>query len=249
MKKFTLELVAKETRSPGSYDWQKKKVQINNLSQTPSQINTTALHNVAHHIDWVLHGKSKHDDDFYEIFHALLIQAMNMGVIRKEDLSNDLESVDSKKLRKTYDSFQRWEVNQVAYMNDWYLVKVDDAYSVKEELKNEGYSFNKYEEVWMFTLKKNDISEELQFLQALNLKNDQIEVVDCKFPVTSCVYYLSIQGGFDQREFLKAHGYTFEGIGNQKKTWFKKIKARDLEKEEQLIAPIMGISLKVYHKK
>lgn len=51
------------------------------------------------------------------------------------------------------------------------------------------------------------------------------------------------------KDILKQNGYIYNGYGIEKKSWNKKIKASELEREEELLSKLDGIKFKIINKK
>ena len=82
---FKIEIHPKEMKSRhGDYHPGKKVIRIFNLSQKNDYTIATALHELAHHCEFSLYGKTGHSKQFYETFKSLLETAIFMGVVDYE---------------------------------------------------------------------------------------------------------------------------------------------------------------------
>lgn len=80
----------------GFYKYKDSSITIVNLYRTPTQIICTTIHELSHHVDYVLRGKTDHSKEFYHIFTKLLYTGLNMNLFsKKEALLMETDASDS----------------------------------------------------------------------------------------------------------------------------------------------------------
>ncbi|MBS6502199.1 MAG: hypothetical protein KH415_11315 [Clostridium sp.] len=248
-KKFYIKIIPKEMKSiHGRYTWNRRLIEIFNLSRPYNHIITTILHEVAHHIDYVIRGLTDHKKEFYDIFYRLIIGALELSIISKNDIITETDSADKDRLEKHFGSIRNWEVNKSDYKKDIIIIKVSNSYQLKNYLKMKGYKYSKLEQVWFKEVKIGIISEEIEILKRLT-DVENIKIIYRNDLEIEAIYYIVVLNSYSHRDILKKSGYIYNGYGIQKKSWNKKIKANELENEKELLNKLDGIKFKIINKK
>ena len=248
-KKFYIKIIPKEMKSiHGRYKWDRSLIEIFNLSRPYNHTITTVLHEVAHHIDYVNRGITDHKKEFYHVFYRLIIGALELGVISKNDIITETYSSDKEKLEKYFGSIGNWEIGNVDYKKDIRIIKVSNSYQIKDYLKMNGYSYSKLEQLWFKEIKVGTVTDEINLLKRV-IDEKYIKVIDRKDLEIEAIYYIAVFNSYMYKDILKENGYIYNGYGIEKKSWNKKIKASELEREEGVLSKLDGIKFKIINKK
>ncbi|MGP9043210.1 hypothetical protein [Cytobacillus kochii] len=244
--KFYINIIQKEMKTVhGRYYPEKKLIEVFNMSRPDSHIVITTLHEVAHHIDYCLRGTSDHQLEFYTVFKHLLMAAMGMGIIKKEDLDTSKDNQDKVRLIKHFGEIEEWEITQVNYKPKEHVIRVKNSYHIREQLSSRGYKYSKEYQAWEIV--RNNIEEEMEFLLNLTSKND-IEIYESKMLSFDTFYYICASDCYSYKDQLKKEGYIWKGYGLKRKSWNKKVSSKDLERELKKVNNFSGINIKVVSK-
>lgn len=178
-KWFKLNVLTRKMKSKsGDYNIRTHAIRIVDTLDTKEGNNiSTLLHEVSHHIDWVMHGKTGHKKDFYEVFATLIYAALDLNFVDCYDLRNmDFRNSDYNKVQKILDNYVPHRQNNV---QETYQVKVFNSYSQKDELSQNGYFWNKISKSWdKDNLNKEEVEYERYKLKQLGFTEKSIKVVD-----------------------------------------------------------------------
>ena len=234
---FFVELDSKELKSRhGQYNSKNKTLRINNMSRDNSHVIVTAIHELAHHIEYTMFGKLAHDDKFYRIFKELLESAVLLGYVKYEKVRNIKDSTTISMMERKYGPVRVKYDESLDVNKDWRTVYVYNGYSVKETLKEKKYSFSAMEGIWEKDMKKKEAEEDVQELLKKDPSLDvQIKkVTDLSFDP---VYQITLHGNtYPYKEQLKANGYSYKD-----KTWSKKIRKNMVRQEQGMIDSMLGV--------
>lgn len=247
-KKFFIDIKVKEMKSiHGRYYTDKRKIEIFNLSRPNGHIIATTLHEVAHHIDCCIRKKSDHSKPFYEIFHQLLVTAIGMGGISKQDILTARDNTDKKWLEKYFGDIEEWDISTLDYKQDSYFIKVYQSFSIKDKLKNRGYKYSSLDQAWVKEMSVSEAEEEKQvvsqWIEEKNIKIEQANTIKIE-----SYYYLCVSNCYDHKAYLKENGFMWNGYG-MKKAWVKKIPSQSLKSEEAKLLKLPNIKVSVAAKK
>jgi hypothetical protein len=231
----------------GRYYPHNRKIEVFNLSRPNGHTIATTLHEVAHHIDHCLRKKSDHSKAFYEIFHQLLITAIGMDIMTKQDILTERDSADKKWLEKHFGDIDEWNISPLDYKQDSYLIKVYQSFSIKDKLKKRGYKYSSLEQAWLKEMSVSEAEKEkeivAQWIDEKNIKIEQANTIKIE-----SYYYLCVSNCYDHKAYLKENGFMWNGYG-MKKAWVKKIPSQSLKSEEAKLLKLSNIKLKVAAKK
>lgn len=229
---FRLNILTKENKTTnGCYHPDTHTVDVYNASH--NHLAKTALHEVAHHIDYCMHGSSGHQEPFYEIYEKLIWASLDMGILTKDDFKN-LYSSDRNKVAAIID---RYKPHPVEYQKDEEVsvMRVTNCFEIRKILKEHGYKWNNMEQTWDFVTKTPD--EEEEYLQNLGVfplgtapRTTDAEYSICQqsMQIDAVVYIKATGKSYEAREQLKAEGFYFN---KENKLWVKKVSAADCKKE------------------
>lgn len=202
----------------------------------------TTLHEVAHHIDYILRGRSGHDSEFYEVLKKLLFTALNMGIISRNDVINS--ETRSRSKDKLVTMLKSYVPKPVSYKEENVIISIYNAYSEKEKLKEKGYSWNPIDESWVKETKIPLLEEEKEFLKSIKIEEKNIKTVKSSAVITRLRKTAFVYGiPFEEKEKVKVLGFRWE---KEKKCWIKKIE-RDIlpEEEYSIIKNIKGSRIEI----
>ncbi len=101
-KSFKLNIITDSRKSLHGWCNTKTKLIVifNVMDREPCQVFMTIIHELAHHIDGVKHGRSGHQKPFYEEYKRLAYAAIDLGIATKDDFSHSEDSRGHKKVEK-----------------------------------------------------------------------------------------------------------------------------------------------------
>lgn len=232
---FKVEIHPKEMKTKhGDYNPKKNVIRIFNLSQKVDYTIATALHELAHHCELSLYGKTGHSKQFYEIFKVLLETAVCMGIVDYNTLRLQENANDIRMLEKHVGSVSVLAKSVVS--DDEVVIKVLQSFAFRKELKEQGYFYDQVEKAWGKIVPTSKVETEKEFLHRFT-SNEQLVVRSLYDLSFEAIYYVFIPNGFTARDLLKENGYFFKQRKKQK-GWAKKIIATDLADEKTFLAHI-----------
>lgn len=247
-EKFFIDVRPKEMKTVhGRYYIKTKKIEIFNLSRPTEHVVTTAIHEVAHHIDCCLRNSSDHTKEFYEIMYKLLISALGMEIITIENILSESDSADKNRLIKYFGLIEEWEVPNIIYKKEKVVIKVNNCFNIKDDLRKKGYKFSGIEKIWTKELDQEELEEEKEWLNKL-IDMDNVEISEGNKINIAAVYYLVISNSYDHKDHLKELGYIWKGYNIKGNSWNKKILANDKEEELSKIENLSGVKIKIISK-
>lgn len=230
IKNFKLELDLKEsTTFNGDYNPNNYTIRAVNFSRPTAEILCTTIHELSHHCEFCMYGNTGHSKRFYEVYKQLIEKAISLRYIKYENIK---DKWDITKLEKKVG-----KINSIICENieEDYVIKVSNCYSIKNDLKSRGYLYSPLEQKWCKKISIKDKRVELNFLKdKINISN--IECLAFNDIKIDAIYYLVIKGAYDIKDMLKSNGYKFNSFGfADKNVWVKKIFAKELKKEEEFL--------------
>lgn len=247
-ERFFLDVRAKEMKTiHGRYYTKTKKIEIFNLSRPTEHIVTTAIHEVAHHIDYCLRNETDHTKEFYAVMYNLLISAIGMKIITKEDILSESDSADKDRLEKYFESIEEWEVPNIPYKKEKLVIRVSNCFNIKDDLRKKGYRFSGIEKIWTKELDQEELEEEREWLNKL-IDMDNVEIDNANKINISAVYYVTISNSYDHKDYLKELGYIWKGYNIKGNSWNKKILANEKKEELSKVEGLSGIKIKIISK-
>ncbi|EQB9225674.1 hypothetical protein ACYYIK_002905 [Listeria monocytogenes] len=244
LQQFFVEYQRKEAKNAGDYNADLHRIRIFNLSRDSKEILLTALHDLSHHIEYTFYGESAHRERFYTYYHNVLVTAVGMKLLAKMDL-NLIGVKELEKLEKFHGPVVYWKIPEISYKDNIFYLDVKNGYEFRDVLKDWGYKYLSFEEVWRGEYNRDTVWEEKSELNELGIDDKSICVHHAVDFQTSFVYYLVIRNAYDHRLTLRKLGYKYGAYNVGKRNWVKKIDAKDLNEEREKVNGLMGVSLKV----
>lgn len=233
MNKFYVTLENKISKTyHGYYRYTDSSITIVNLNRNQTNIVCTTIHELAHHVDRVFRGKSDHSKEFYEVFSDLLYTGLNMGLFDKiEALNMQTDASDSNKIKKILDAYVP---NPIAYKQNEKRIVVRNCYSVKDTLKEGGFSYNGLSNSWEKVVATDDVPRYEEILRTLPCEYDIVDASVMNIEANGTL--IATDGSYEHREELKASGFYY----SQKKYWAKKINMENYEAEMNALRHLNG---------
>lgn len=240
-KWYKLYILPKESKtSSGRYIVDTHTIEIYNARLGGQHMAKCCIHELAHHIDWCIHGKTGHKDPFFEVYAKLIYAALNMQILTKKDFEDDW-SADHERVEEIIENYCRHDVDYQKEASA--VIKVHNSYSIKNQLKERGYTWNNIEAVWETETEDEDAEE--AFLGSIGAVFRGLEDAEPRTPwysieetgmvMSPTVYIEAKDWGirtYDARSALKRQGFFFSG---DKKKWLLKVKSEEFdEKIEEL---------------
>ncbi|NGO98079.1 hypothetical protein BJL96_27845 [Burkholderia cenocepacia] len=177
------------------------------------------MHELAHHVQCCFEGKTGHDRGFYTIYKHLLETAHQLGFIDLAETTDQIDSRDLANMAKLVGPPSRPTPIPKASSH---IIKVSNAFAIKDDLKAHGYVFSSTEKAWIHEVEDALLSSEAEWISA-RAQPDQIRIVKRSENVIESVYFCIVgkSGVFQHIEELKADGYRFDS----KAGWYKRIPA------------------------
>ncbi|GAB6458761.1 hypothetical protein CON36_33015 [Bacillus cereus] len=242
---FFVEVHAKEMRSRhGDYNRRERKIRIFNLSQPTEYTVGTALHEVAHHVEYSLYGDTGHSKRFYQVFKELLETAVQMGVVDYQKLRTQQNASDIRALEKHFGPVTSTYNPEIDDKRNMYVIEVMNSYSIKDILKSRGYKFQAQKQCWSMEVEEQDIEQEknliLQHLSPENLNIRKANDINIE-----AIYYVIVHNSYSCKDQLKQNGYYFNGYNQKGNVWVKKIKSTELRQEEKFLKQFKDIKVTI----
>lgn len=252
-KKFIISILNKQRKSfHGDWvppDFANKKcaeIRIFNLERGTIATLKTAIHEMAHHVEYCLYGDTDHTKRFYHVLHKLLTTSIEMKLLTNSD-ANEIDATDIKMIVKYFGEIKAIPNPSIEYKRDILIVKVKNSFTFKDKLDARNYKWNPTEKVWMKELNELDLDIEKEYLLGLTTEENIIVSGYSDFQIGAIGYLHVIGETYPYRESLKSEGYIFKGFGFEKgNPWVKKILLEDAEEEMEMFEtlPELKVSLK-----
>ena len=240
-KEFNLTVTATKYRSRlGCYNMLTKTIELSGINdECRHDIIITYIHELSHHIEYINTGNSGHQKSFYDIHTTLLKTAVDMEIIKLEDIvDNQTSSAGNRnKLAKMMIGYKKKHTLPLSsYMNTKFLddmpeiimvnqtIQVKSLPQNKQILKDMDYKWDASLLVWTKTIKyKEDYNKELEFLRKSGFYNMKI---DGKTFFTQTIK-ISIYGDtYNNKDELVKMGYTYSS-----RCWSKNIFVKEMDAE------------------
>ena len=229
IKKFSVRLRLRESKSfHGLYDLDHSEIRLYNFYRPFGCLVATGIHELAHHCEFVLCGKTGHTPRFYQTMFDLMRVALERGWL----LYNDIEKIgeDSPSARKFLAHYGAIlaSVPTPDPLPPALIVKVFNVYNIKEELKSAGYMWSALEAAYTKEIPASLIDDERSFLDSLNA--EQYTIGDIRRTGIDLYYSVLVYDYAAYRPSLIEAGYILNGYGYSY-LWVKRIPATSKQSE------------------
>lgn len=227
---FLLSVVPSERKSfHAKYEISTKTIYIYNLSRNTNYILSSALHELAHHVDFMLNNQASHGDSFYKCYYQILNTAIDLGIIDTAQLKKATDVRDIRVLEKKCGLLKTKPNNSINKKKNLSVLVIKSGYNDVKYLKEKKYYFEPINCYWYKTISNDYVLKEMT-----NLKNKFSTIkIDCypyyNVPINA-IYYVIAESTYEKRELLKKRGYKYDTTKYPKK-WIKKIDSDNYESE------------------
>ena len=223
LKPFRVSIEQRESKSVhGDYHPLTGNIRIFNLSRKTAHIIKTTIHELAHHVDVCVRGKSGHDKEFYVIYKRLLEKAHEMGKIDLSDTIDEIDARDLSSMKKKVGS----PIYKESVRKEGVVLKALNSFDAKDELKAKGFVFSPTEKAWVISLDSKESSEIIRKEILAKFPKIEFKFSDLDNNEIESIYFAVLgrdSSLYEKREVLKSSGWRFD----QSKGWFKRIKASE----------------------
>lgn len=253
-KKFKLELVGKEYASRlGCYNTKTKVIQLSGLDvYCRCDVIITFLHEVSHHIEFIKYSQTGHQKTFYDIHIKLLKTAVDLGLLKTEDITDNKTSKagNRKKLGKMMMGYKANGNSTLSdFMNTDFLnllpevvenrqiIKVKCQPEDRYVLKDSSYRWNSSELIWEKSVKNlEEYNKEIKFLIKQGYQNIKI---DKQTYYARFIKVCAFGNTYLNKETIASLGYKYkDGI------WSKPVKINFVESEVAKLRKLNGVKIK-----
>ena len=176
-KSFKLEITNKtyKTKS-GDYNLRTQKIRI---TQTASHNNAnevkTALHELAHHLDYCNRGTSGPGKEFYEQYRRLIYSALDLDKITLDEMREmNRSNSDYSKVQKILNEYVRKPAIARIQTELTYEINVPGLSAQDVRLVAYGYQYNQRRKTWYRNIAPNAIDFERMTLRSLGIEEIQL---------------------------------------------------------------------------
>lgn len=253
-KNFKLNLIDKAYRSRlGCYNIKSKTIELSGIKEyCRHDIIITFLHELSHHIETINTGNSGHQNGFYNIHIKLLKNAVDLGLLKIEQITNNKTSNagNKNKLGKLMNGYTRkGNANISAYIDTSFLNELPEVVYKKEIikvkclpedrfiLKENNYKWDVQEEVWnKIVMTTEEYNQEIAFL----VKNGYLNIKIDKKVYFAKTIFIHISGNtYPHRDILSSLKYKYKNG-----EWFKSVKIKYTDLEIMKLRKLNGIKVK-----
>jgi hypothetical protein len=248
ISRFYLEMLPDELASRhGDYNQKTKKIRIMNLTNSVGAILATTIHELAHHCEFCNTGTTGHSQTFYLTMRDLMVTAMKHGWVVPSDLA-ELAGGNAPSNRAFLRKFGPELMHLKPSTNESAsIVKVFDAFAIKDALKAAGYGWSKLELCWTKEVPAQQVEQETKFVATCG--QARVVIQEARRATMDVVFHAVVSNGIEQREKLKAAGYRFKAYGYTSPVWVKRISAKERDAEAQFLKSIGCTDVKFEGKK
>ncbi len=242
-KNFKLSIydVARQS-SNGKYDYEEKRIMVNNLFRGTGDVVKTCLHELAHHIDYMQNGRSGHQKPFYLAYRRLIYASLDMGITKKYDF----DTVGASDSNKVYKMVEEYIPHPVDYRLDTEdTIRCKNCYEQRQQLKDNGFRWNSIEQVWERECTDKEADKKL--MDELGIK--EYSIGQQNMYVKAIVYIYAKGKTYDVKEYLKEEKGFFYNADS--KLWLKKVESDKVKKfieELERDKALKGIEFGIFQK-
>ena len=250
---FKLQLIDKPYKSRlGLYNMLTRTIQLSSIkTECRRDLIITYLHEISHHIEYIVSGNSGHQKSFYDIHTKLLHTAINLNLLSVSDIVDNTSSRagNKNKLAKLLTGYKKSGNNSLSdYMDTNFLKILPETVQRKESffvkcqksendiLKENGYKWDTNLYAWTKTLYDQcDVDDEKVFLK----RNGFYKIKIGKAMFYTRYVNVCISGNtYSHKDKLKEFGYKYSN-----RTWGKAVPVNNIKKEMFLLKFLPGIKI------
>lgn len=250
---FDLKLVNKENYRyhgiyyfPGKNKWGKYqigKIEIHNLTRNPQYIISTAIHELAHHCDFMFRKTTDHSKKFYDIYAKLLKKTIELNYIDYSIARKATDVGDLYKLEKYYKEFSDKIMETATLNSDRIIIKIFKNFAEGKILKSRSYVYSKIEKCWTREINKSDGKVEVSNLKKF-FKSEDIKIFknvsDLNFDTKVTIRIKITKPEYQHLNLILKNSQSYK-YNSEKKYW-EKITLKIKQKREMEILTEHGIN-------
>lgn len=241
-KAFFLYVSPEERDSRGAYYSPSEEIIVlHNIRHGNTWLITSAIHELAHrlqHCRWGSTVKS-HGKEFYIEYEKLFYAALNMGILETDYYDKGYGyKAEQKKIAKWLEAY---EPEPIDYKPDFPpIIRVYNSFSIKNELKEQKYSWNSIEMYW--EKETDNIPQDTEYLKSIkciysdevdaSIKKPYFTVSHSDLTINPVVFIEAKGDTYKYREILKEYDFFFRSKG---KKWIKKCNSDEYDKTIQIL--------------
>lgn len=249
MKNFRIHLTEKTSNMLGDTrywpDNQISDIEIYGVAeQNPIAVVVILIHQITHHIDYILRGTTAHDREFWSIHKDLLTTAFDMGMIKKDKFET-LAKAD-RVHAKASDLMNNYQENPLAYKQDYHRIAIYNVFHQREALKAHGYWWNSLDRSWEIEVMSSDLEKEGEFLATLEIDSDNdVSIGQYEGIVIRHRHFIRVSNvSYESVDTLKRLGYYYQKKGSR--VYWEKQFGDELPKSElEELENLQGIKYRI----
>ena len=202
-KDFKLEITNRMYKSKsGDYNKKTRKIRI---TQTSSHNNanevSTALHELAHHLDNCNRKDTDHSKLFYDEFRKLIYSALDLDKISLEEMQEmNRSNSDYSKVQKILKEYERKDPIISKSNNLMYEINVFDLAADDPRLIAHGYQYNQRRKTWYRNIAPEAVELEKKLLEMLDLHDIQLKDANTIQMLDDEAEYMAYQKDLEDRK-------------------------------------------------
>lgn len=205
------------------------KIYIFNLSRKYEHTLATSIHELAHHCQYMIEGKTNHKREFYVVLQHLRTTAHNYGLVNIVETYDQIDSKDRERLEKYFGKPHILTNNK----GDFYIFRVDLP-DINASLRLHGYTYSQKELKWIKPVLGDKVFEEIDFLEH-NYSTATYEIINNREHSVESIYFCIISNFQPiHPDVLIQNGFYL----NETHGWVKKIKAKDYRRTAAFCASV-----------
>lgn len=226
---FVVETKAQESKSRhGDWTWyggrRPARIRLFNLARPTAAIVRTSVHEIGHHVDFALRGRTDHSKPFYVAYKRLLETAHRLGVVDLGAIRDEIEGRDIRALVRAAGPFVLGPLSAEAEARRarW-VVRVGEGYAIREQLKAGRFVFSATERAWVREVEDEAAARTLGEAVA-RLGGRDVAIMPAASREIETVYFVIVEsaGTYGRQDELKALGLTWR----PEYGWFARLPAR-----------------------
>jgi len=228
--------------------WQKKSgepfatIAVFNLDRGTKEILKTNIHEIAHNVEYSIYGRTGPSKRFYLVYKNLLETAIKLGLLTFDDIK---DVYDIQQLIAAHGPITAKCGSLKNLIGGKSIIKVNKSYTIKDLLKERGYTYNSLEQNWVKEIGDDLVKQEVEYLSTLT-DTTNIEVAAIQDVQIKAMAYIIVDNCYNYKDMLKSYGYIYRGYGRTKgNQWVKKIYVEDKQQELNRLSDLKGITIDV----
>jgi len=244
--KFFIKMVNEERRTfhgywtyPKKNKWGKMNnstIKIFNLTRPTQYVICCAVHELAHHCDYMLRGDTDHSKEFYKVYGQLMETAIKLSII---DFPVVKEATDVRDIRQLLRYVKEVDNFTASENMDNKIMKIGLSFGEGSALKQKDFIYSTIEKCWTKEAHIDIIKEDFKKIKEFLSKTYSVEQLknlirvsdklDVDFQVHKTIYIRIPETNGEKNMILKNDGvYKYNKVKNY---WSKSMSVDDMNQE------------------